>query len=142
MEYCRVGKHEVCACPHCDKLFDVPATEPPLEGIERIEQLYTEHLATSAACKTASDALPGLLQLAAELRPTLRRAEEERQKALAANPHNGTLGYWLVEGIRHDARCKARSAPEAVDKCIAAGAVGDWEAATAVFLGEELPEVF
>jgi hypothetical protein len=68
-------------------------------------------------------------------------ADERRQERLAANPDNGKLGWWQVEGVRHDALVEASSAAEAVTKAIAAGKVGDWEAPEADYIGEELPEV-
>lgn len=140
MEYSRVGNHEVAVCPHCDMLFS--ASGEPVDGMQHVDEQYQAHLATSRACQAANDALPTMEDLQREVGPVLRRNEEERQRDLDANPDNGKLGYWLVEGIRHDARCRAVSAREAVDKCVTGGAVGDWESARATFLGKELPDVF
>ena len=57
-------------------------------------------------------------------------------------PENNRRGWWHVNGIRHDAHVLADSAREAIKKAQAAEKVGDWESATAHFLGETLPEVF
>ena len=59
----------------------------------------------------------------------------------AANPHNGTLGWWRVEGIRHAALVKASSATDAVEK---ARDVVDpsWEFPESFWVGLEIPEVF
>jgi hypothetical protein len=65
-------------------------------------------------------------------------AEQQKQKA-AANPDNGKLGYWQVDGVRHDTMVKASSEPEAIEKAIASGEVGDWESPSAYFVGAELP---
>lgn len=58
-----------------------------------------------------------------------------------ANPHNGTLGWWRVEGIRHAALVKASSAMQAIEN---ARDVVDpsWEFPEAFWVGVELPEVF
>lgn len=68
-------------------------------------------------------------------------ADERRAEQLAADPNNGKQGYWRVEGVRHEAIVQASSATEAVGKAVVAQAVGDWESPTAMFIGEEMPEV-
>ena len=50
-------------------------------------------------------------------------------------------GFWFVSGIRHGAITRASSAEEAIRKSIDAGAVGDWESASADFIGVDMPEV-
>lgn len=70
-------------------------------------------------------------------------ASAAHEAALDAHPDNGKAGWWHVSGIRHDGYVKSSSAREAIEKAIAAGAVGDWEigdAADARFIGEN-PEV-
>lgn len=69
------------------------------------------------------------------------QAEKERQDRLASNPGNGRLGWWRVDGIRHNAIVKASSALEAVEKAEKDEAVHDWEMADAWFISEELPDV-
>lgn len=69
-----------------------------------------------------------------------KRRREEREALSVADPDNGKSGYWNVDGVRHSAFVKATSAPEAIAKAVAAGAVGDWESPTASFVGEN-PDV-
>ena len=144
MEYSSVGNHELAACPHCDELFHIIAKTDSdrAESIHTLSEMHRRHLESSPRCQTAQDALPSMKDLQESLGPVFREAAEKREAELDAHPDNGKLGYWHVDGIRHDARCKASSAREAVDKCVADGAVGDWESPTATFIGEELPEVF
>lgn len=80
-----------------------------------------------------------------ELRALAKQAMDDNEAAITArhqsNPHNGTLGWWRVEGIRHAALVKASSATEAVEK---ARDVVDpsWEFPEAFWVGLEIPEVF
>jgi hypothetical protein len=78
---------------------------------------------------------------AKDLAESMKRADEERIAFLASNPDNGKHGWWVVSGIRHNAIVRTSSAVLAVEKAEAAGAVGEWEAPTARFLSEELPDV-
>lgn len=67
---------------------------------------------------------------------------ERLRERMAAHPDNGRLGFWRVEGMRHKAIVRASSAPEAVEKALEAGVVGDWEDAEADFIGAEMPDVW
>lgn len=78
----------------------------------------------------------------------LRVVLEELHNALAENasppmpwedPHDGVLGWWRVEGIRHSAIVRASSAEEAVNK--SSDVVGSWESGVPTWIGEELPDV-
>lgn len=69
------------------------------------------------------------------------QAEHLRER-MATHPDNGRLGFWRVEGMRHRAIVRASSAPEAIEKALEAGVVGDWEDAEADFIGEEMPDVW
>lgn len=77
-----------------------------------------------------------------ELQAAFREAEEDAKAALEQNPDNGKAGWWRVWGIRHGAIVRTDSAPEAVRKALAAGAVGDWEDPAAAYIGPELPDVY
>ena len=96
-------------CRSCDVI------EPP----EVREQKWTK----------VSDAIAG----------AFRRATEKHEAAMAADPHNGTLGWWRVEGVRHSAMVRADSAKAAIEK--ADGIVNAWESPDAEWIGEELPDV-
>lgn len=67
---------------------------------------------------------------------------ERLRERMAAHPDNGRLGFWRVEGMRHNAIVRASSAPEAVEKALEAGVVGDWEDPEANFIGAEMPDVW
>lgn len=142
MEYASIGRHELTVCPHCDKLFHIVVNDETKRGagVVRLVALYRDHINLSPACRAAQEALPSMEELREVMRPSLELAEKERQARLDGHPNNGTHGYWLIEGIRHEARCKASSAREAVEKCVLA--VGVWESPEVTFIGEELPEVF
>lgn len=144
MEIATLGKHELAVCPHCDKLFHIEMTDEHdiVDTLDRIDSMYQKHIAESSKCREARDAIPSMRELQETVGPAMRRADDDRKRRLSEHPNNGTLGYWLVTGIRHDARCRAITATEAVQKCIDAGAVGDWESPEAEFLGTQLPEVF
>ncbi len=142
MEYTRIGNHKLTVCPHCDKLFHLHVADDTeaAASLDKLSAMYQQHINLSPSCREARDALPSMEDLQKTLGPAFRQADQECQARLDNHPNNGTLGYWLVEGIRHDARCKAHTAREAVKKC--AGTVGDWESPEVTFIGIELPEVF
>jgi hypothetical protein len=146
MEIGQVGNHWLSACRYCDELFDwVPETDTKVHGITALDKLYRQHLAVRPACKAQADAQPTLGEAMAELQEAYRAGEQERQehqKSRDARPDNNRAGYWRVIGIRHEATTKASGAREAITKCVAADAVGSWESPEAVFLGEDLPDVF
>lgn len=81
----------------------------------------------------------------AEFSAMLARLHELQEKTPPKPPptheKDGTLGWWRVDGVRHDAIVKASSAAEAIDKAVKADAVGSWESPDADWIGEELPEV-
>ena len=83
------------------------------------------------------DALSELQAIAAE---AAVKADAERIARMQANSHNGTLGWWRVEGVRHGAIVRASSAMDAVEK--ARDVVDSWEFPEASWIGVELPEVF
>ena len=139
MEIASVGNHVLGVCPHCDLLFDAPRSELRLE-ISAIQAMYLAHLDASLDCKAKNDAMPSFDELAAQLRPGFEKAAKERDARIDGHPCNGRLGYWLVAGIRHEARTRASSAAEAIEKC--GGVVQEWESPEAEFIGEELPDVF
>lgn len=59
------------------------------------------------------------------------------------HPDNGKAGWWRVSGIRHTAHTKASSATQAIENADKAEIVhSSWEAPSAEYLGEELPETF
>jgi len=66
--------------------------------------------------------------------------DAERIAKMHAHPNNGTLGWWRVDGIRHEAIVRASSAMEA---CELANDIVDpsWESPEASWIGTELPEV-
>ncbi len=142
MDFAQVGNHYVSACPFCDKLYGVTADDPAGDAIALIQRMHKKHLTVSEACRIDNDALPTMADLQASLGPAFREADAAQNDELEANPDNGKTGWWYVDGIRHDATCKASSAPEAVKKCADSGHVGSWESPTARFIGEELPDVF
>lgn len=140
MDFARVGNHYVSACPFCDKLFDVVMDEGTPGAIDRIQVLYEEHLAAEPACASDNADLPDMWDVMESLRPTLVKIEAERQERIDTHPDNDRDGFWFVDGIRHDATCRATSAREAIEKC--SEIVGDWESPEARFIGEEMPDVF
>lgn len=74
-----------------------------------------------------------------DLREMFAASQAALDAEMAAHPNNGTLGYWNVVGIRHDAIVRADSAPAAIRKAIECGEVGDWESPRAHWLGVETP---
>ncbi len=139
MDYGQVGNNAVTACPYCDKLFTVKAEQ---DAMTRLMAMYETHLAASSACQQAKAAQPSWNEMIKRLRPAFQAAETERQERMEAHPDHGRLGWWRVEGMRHEATTRASSATEAIEKCMKADAVGSWESPEARFLGEELPDVF
>jgi hypothetical protein len=138
MEIARLGNHYLSVCPYCDKLFDVVGKDP--YDWEVLGQLQEDHMEASPDCKRQADALPSLQDAADACRPAFAEAEAKRQEAIDSHPDNGREGYWRVDGIRHDARTRASSAREAIEKC--SEEVQSWESPEATFIGEELPTVF
>jgi hypothetical protein len=69
------------------------------------------------------------------------KSDAERIARMQADPHNGTLGWWRVDGVRHSAIVRASSAMEAVDKADM-WVSKSWESPKARWIGTELPEVF
>lgn len=139
MEYARIGNHELAACPCCDKLFhvigdDFATTYPKLDA------MFQGHLFESPDCDKYMRGLPSLEDFAESCRPHFEAAAAERKQRAVDNPNNGTLGYWLVIGVRNEARTRASSAAEAIEKC--SGVVQDWESPEAEWIGVELPDVF
>jgi len=141
MEIAQVGNHVLSACPYCDELFDhqIPGGGF-MDSYNAIKAMHEKHLAANPGCKARRDAVPPFDELAAALRPCFQAADEKRRERLANHPDNGKHGYWRVTGLRHHATTRASSAQEAVDKC--SERVNDWEGPEAVFIGEELPDVF
>lgn len=76
------------------------------------------------------------------MRGSFGKPSEEAKSRMANDPHNGTLGWWKVHGIRHSAMVKASSATEAAEKAVKSGEVGDWEMVDATWFCIELPDVF
>lgn len=141
MEFARLGNHLLTVCPYCDRLFECPVIETIEAGAtDALCLLHEKHLSVSPNCKAQADAAPTLMEVLADLRPAYAEAEAKRQEEIDSNPDNGRAGFWLVEGIRHDARTRANNAREAIGKC--SETVQSWESPTATFLGKELPEVF
>ena len=140
MEISRLGNHLLSICPYCDTLFDVPVVEGEAEDWQAIHRAHDRHRETSPECKRQADAQPSLTEAMKACQDAYAAGEPERQKALDNHPDNGRLGWWLVDGIRHDARTRASSAREAIEKC--SDVVQSWESPEATFIGEELPDVF
>lgn len=141
MDVARCGNHLLMACPFCDSLFDTPvADEGYAESLSRLQEQYDAHLVESDACFTDNANLPDIGSAIEALSEAFDEADTKHGKELDDNPDNGKLGYWYVDGIRHDATCKAASAREAVQKCN--NVVGSWESPTVRFIGAELPEVW
>ncbi len=90
--------------------------------------------------KTAEERRRDLEEL---LRPAedLAVVEARTRARREANPDNGKSGWWRVDGIRHNALVRASSESEAIDKAENDGAVGEWEAPSARFMGADLPDV-
>ncbi len=141
MEFGQVGNNAVTACPFCDKLFAVKAGQLS-DDMTLLTAMYDTHLAASPACRQARAAQPSLKEALADIRPAFQATEKERRERMKTHPDNGRLGWWRVEGIRHEATTRASSATEAIDKCEKAGEVDSWESPEARFLGETLPDVF
>jgi len=141
MEYARLGNHELTVCPCCDKLFQtVVVSTDFVFTFRKLDTLFKKHLAKSPACAEYMRNLPSIDDVAETLRPHFEAEEAARNQRASDNPNNGTLGYWLVSGVRHEARTQASSAAEAIEKCSAV--VQDWESPEAEFIGIELPDVF
>jgi len=136
MEIATLGSHHLAVCPYCDALLETRGGQEVVDLFDVLQM----HYAASPSCKEKADAAPSLLELCDKIRPDMERAEQARQKAIAEHPDNGQEGYWLVTGVRHDARTWASSAREAIEKC--ADVVQSWESPEASFWCEELPDVF
>jgi hypothetical protein len=120
-------------------LFDIVDPDATV-GLMALCQAEEHHLASVLACKRQYDARPSLEEAMIACRPMFAEAEAKRQEAIDEHPDNGQEGYWRVEGIRHEAKTRASSAREAIEKC--SEEVQLWECPVATFIGEELPEVF
>lgn len=142
MEFATLGRNHMSRCDCCDELFVVKGYDNFAEAIDQITELAKLHRSQSPACEKWFSELPSFWQIIESLRGGMQEADDARDDEAKSNPNNGTLGYWRVSGIRREATTRADSAPNAIAKCISAGAVGDWECATAEFIGVELPEVF
>lgn len=86
------------------------------------------------------DPLPGLKAIAKIAGRSWAQHDKDRMERMQNNPHNGTLGWWSVIGVRHAAVARASSAIEAVEK--AKRFVEDWESPEAYWIGVDLPGVF
>ena len=139
MEIARLGNHSLGICPYCDRLFDVVAPDVA-EGLRLLLEDEKHHRTHSPECKRQADARPSLEEAMEACRPAFEEAETECQERIDSHPDNGRLGWWRVDGIRHDAHTRASSAREAIEKC--SEAVQSWESPEATFIGEELPDVF
>jgi hypothetical protein len=95
----------------------------------------------SGIIKTQEDRDAAHRKILAEIQEMVAEGDKRHDLAMANHPDNGKLGYWRVEGVRHNAIVKASSAPEAIEKALKTEAVGSWESPDATFIGEELPEV-
>lgn len=141
MEYARLGNNELTVCPCCDKLFVVAVdSDGSTSGMEALDAMFQSHLAELPACAKYMNDLPSLADVGETWRSDFEAADAARKQRAADNPHNGTLGYWLVSGVRHEARTRASSAAEAIEKC--SEVVDSWESPEAEFIGVELPDVF
>jgi len=141
MEFARLGNHLVSVCPYCDILIECPVSDTTeADAADALGLLYQKHLRTALDCKIQAEAAPTLTELLAAMHPGFAEAEMKRQKRIDSHPDNGRVGFWLVVGVRHEARTQASSAREAIEKC--SEVVRSWESPEARFLGEELPEVF
>jgi hypothetical protein len=74
------------------------------------------------------------------LRQTSICNDEKLHMEIGSHPDNGKAGYWLVDGIRHNAIVRTSSAPKAVE--LAKDLVGDWELVGVRFLGEQFPDTY
>lgn len=141
MEFARLGNNELTVCPCCDKLFVWKVANDDFgTAMEALQRMFQKHLSKSPTCIEYMNALPDIDELAETLRPHFASQEAARLQRAADNPNNGTLGYWLVSGVRNEARTKASSATEAIEKC--RKVVQSWESPEAQFIGTELPDVF
>lgn len=140
MEYARLGSHELTVCPCCDKLFETVACDDFSVGMQVLDEMFQSHIDASPTCAEYMRNLPSIEDIAETLRPHFESAAAERQQRAEANPNNGTFGYWRVSGVRHEARTRATSAAEAIEKC--RKVVARWESPEAEFIGIELPDVF
>lgn len=85
---------------------------------------------------------PSFAEVLKEVQEAFAEADAKREQDIENHPDNGKEGWWIVDGIRHDAKVKASSAAEAIRKAAEADAVQSWELPTAEFWCEELPDVF
>lgn len=69
-----------------------------------------------------------------KIRQMFADADAARATSHNSDPNNGTYGTWAVDGIRHYAVVDASSAPEALQKALDSGEVGDWEQPTVRFV--------
>jgi hypothetical protein len=83
----------------------------------------------------------GLAELRGIAGRSWAKSDAERIARMQSNPHNGTLGWWRVDGVRHSAIVRASSAMEAVDRADM-WVSKSWESPEARWIGTELPEVF
>ena len=141
MEFARLGNHLLTVCPYCDALSECPVTDTTnADAGDALQLLYEDHLSSAPDCKAQADAAPSLMESLAAIQPAFAETEAKRHERIDSHPDNGRAGFWHVEGIRHDARTRASSAREAIEKC--SDVVQSWECPAAHFLGNELPEVF
>ena len=133
------GKNEGRGAGQSDKLFHVTGDDFAVTH-PKLDEMFQKHLAFSPACAEYMRNLPSIDEVFETLRPHFEANQAARKQHTADNPHNGTLGYWLVSGVRNEARTRAMSAAEAIEKCGAV--VQDWEGPEAEFIGVELPDVF
>ena len=132
MDLARVGNHQLTSCPCCDKLFEVIVTgDNEGSSVDRLSEMLRQHWSESPACDAYMSSIPSVDELIDSLHPKFEAARAERKQRLEHNPHNGTLGYWLVSGVRNEARTRASSAMEAIEKC--RDVVQSWESPEAEF---------
>ncbi len=79
--------------------------------------------------------------LLAGIREGFRKAEDAFQEKLRTDPDYQRVGWWSIESVRHSAITHAANAKEALEKVLAAEAVGSWESPDCIYLGETLPDV-
>ncbi|NWH06329.1 hypothetical protein [Desulfobacter latus] len=75
-----------------------------------------------------------------EFREKMIEAEEKNKRMIRNHEKNGTMGYWCVSGIRHNAIIKTDRADMAIE--LAKNIVQDWEMPSVEFLGEDFPDVY
>jgi len=74
------------------------------------------------------------------IRKGLVEAHNKRIEEIRNHEMNGTMGFWLVTGIRHKAIVKTDQADTAAE--IAKEIVGDWALLAVDFIGTEFPDLF